>query len=53
MSKLEYISSAGLRVLLQAFRSMKMGGVMRIINANEVTRKVFEVTGFDEYFTIE
>ena len=53
LSKLEYISSAGLRVLLQAFRSMKMGGVMRIINANEVTRKVFEVTGFDEYFTIE
>lgn len=53
MSKLEYISSAGLRVLLQAFRSMKMGGVMRIINANEVTRKVFEVTGFDGYFTIE
>ena len=53
MSKLEYISSAGLRVLLQAFRSMKTGGVMRIINANEVTRKVFEVTGFDEYFTIE
>ena len=28
-------------------------GVMRIINANEVTWKVFEVTGFDEYFTIE
>lgn len=53
LSKLEYISSAGLRVLLQAFRSMKMGGVMRIVNANEITRKVFEVTGFDEYFTIE
>ena len=53
LSKLEYISSAGLRVLLQAFRSMKMGGVMRIVNANEITRKVFEVTGFDEYFNIE
>ena len=53
LSQLEYISSAGLRVLLQAYRSMKMGGVMRIVNANEVTRKVFEVTGFDEYFTIE
>ncbi|MBR2698331.1 MAG: STAS domain-containing protein [Clostridia bacterium] len=53
LSQLEYISSAGLRVLLQAYRSMKMGGVMRIVNANEVTRKVFDVTGFDEYFSIE
>ena len=53
LSKLEYISSAGLRVLLQAFRSMKMGGVMRVVNANEITKKVFEVTGFDECFTIE
>ena len=53
LSKLEYISSAGLRVLLKAFRSMKMGGVMRIVNANEITRKVFEVTGFDSTFNIE
>lgn len=53
LSKLEYISSAGLRVLLQAFRSMKMGGVMRIINANDITKKVFQVTGFDDVFTIE
>ena len=53
LSKLEYISSAGLRVLLQAFRSMKMGGVMRVTNANDITKKVFEVTGFDGIFTIE
>lgn len=53
LGKTEYISSAGLRVLLQAFRSMKMGGVMRVINANEITKKVFEVTGFDSVFNIE
>ena len=53
LSKLEYISSAGLRVLLQTFRSMKMGGVMRIINANPITKKVFDVTGFGSIFTFE
>ena len=53
LEKLEYISSAGLRVLLQTFRSMKPGGVLRIINANEITRKVFEVTGFESFFKIE
>lgn len=53
LSELEYISSAGLRALLQAYRSMKMGGVMRVTNANEITRKVFEVTGFDSIFSIE
>ena len=51
--KLDYISSAGLRVLLQAFRSMKMGGVMRITNANPITKKVFDVTGFSSIFTFE
>lgn len=53
MSKLEYISSAGLRVLLVIHRSMKIGGVIRVVNANEITRKVFEVTGFDSVFSIE
>ena len=53
LEKLEYISSAGLRVLLEAFRSMKQGGKLRVVNANEITRKVFEVTGFQNIFTIE
>lgn len=53
LGQTEYISSAGLRVLLQTYRSMKMGGVMRVINANEITRKVFEVTGFESLFNIE
>lgn len=53
LSKLDYISSAGLRVLLQAFRSMKPGGVLKVVNANPITKKVFEVTGFDNIFTIE
>ena len=53
LAKTEYISSAGLRVLLQAYRSMKLGGVLRVINANDVTRKVFQVTGFESIFNIE
>ena len=53
LGKTEYISSAGLRALLQAYRSMKVGGVMRVVNANEITRKVFEVTGFTDIFNIE
>lgn len=52
-AKLEYISSAGLRVLLAAQRGMKFGGTMKIVNANEVVREVFDVTGFSEIMTIE
>ena len=53
LGKTEYISSAGLRVLLQAYKGMMRGGVLRVVNANEITRKVFEVTGFDSIFSIE
>ena len=52
-SQLEYISSAGLRVLLEAYKSLKMGGVLRVVNANDITKKVFEVTGFESIFNIE
>ena len=52
-SKTVYISSAGLRVLIQAYRGMKKGGVLRVINANDITKKVFEVTGFDSIFIFE
>ena len=52
-SRVEYISSAGLRTMLWIFRNMKMGGTMKVINANAITRQVFTVTGFNEIFTIE
>lgn len=51
--KLDYISSADLRVLLQAYKSIKMGGVLRVINANQITKEVFKVTGFESLFEIE
>jgi anti-sigma B factor antagonist len=51
--KLEYISSAGLRVLLAIERMMSDQGTMKVINANEIVREVFEVTGFSDIITVE
>ena len=52
-SKLEYISSAGLRVLLSAHKAMCAKDGMRVTNVNEVVQDVFEVTGFADILTIE
>ena len=52
-SELDYISSAGLRVLLSAYKRMYGQGSMKILNINEIVREVFEVTGFDEMLNIE
>ena len=52
-SKLEYISSAGLRVLLSAYKTMRGKGSMKITNANELVQEVFEVTGFSDLLPIE
>ena len=51
--KLDYISSAGLRVLLSAHKAMIAKGGMTITNVNEVVQEVFEVTGFADILTIE
>ena len=53
LSKLEYISSAGLRVLLSAFKTMRNKGNMKVTNANELVKEVFEVTGFSDFLPIE
>lgn len=50
---LEYISSAGLRVLLKAQKSMMVKGSMKILNVNETIMEVFEITGFSDILTIE
>ena len=50
--KLDYISSAGLRVLLSAHRIMSARGGMKVININEIVREVLEVTGFTDILTI-
>ena len=52
-SDLEYISSAGLRVLLSAQKVMNRQGSMVIRNANESILEVFEITGFSDILTIE
>jgi len=51
--KLEYISSAGLRVLLSAHKAMSGKGGMKVTNVNEIVGEVFEVTGFADILTIE
>ena len=50
---LEYISSAGLRVLLSAQKVMNKQGKMVIRHANETILEVFEVTGFTDILTVE
>lgn len=53
MTKLAYISSAGLRVLLKAQKVMNKQGKMAVKNANSDIVEIFEVTGFDEILNIE
>ncbi len=51
--KLEYISSAGLRVLLSAQKIMNQQGSMKVINVRDEINDIFEVTGFSDILTIE
>ncbi len=50
---LEYISSAGLRVLLSAQKAMSKQGEMVLIHVNDSVREVFEITGFDNILTVK
>ena len=52
-AELEYLSSAGLRVLLAAQKVMNKQGEMIIKNVNETINEIFDVTGFIDILTIE
>ena len=50
--KLEYISSAGLRVVLVAQKTMNKQGSMKVVNVNDTVMEIFEVTGFADILTV-
>ena len=53
MTALEYLSSAGLRVILSAQKVMNKQGSMVVKNANETIMEIFEVTGFSDILNLE
>lgn len=53
LTKLDYISSAGLRVLLSTQKKMNVQGSMKIKNVNETVMEIFDVTGFTDILNIE
>ncbi len=53
LANLEYISSAGLRVLLSAQKTMNKQGLMKVINVGEEIMEIFDITGFSDILTIE
>ena len=50
---LEYMSSAGLRILLATQKKMGTKGGMKVTNVNDVIMEIFEITGFSDILTIE
>lgn len=53
VSRLDYVSSAGLRVFLLAQKTMNRLGTMKILHPTEDVYEIFDVTGFTDIFTIE
>lgn len=53
MEALEYVSSAGLRVLLSAQKVMNKQGEMKVTHVSQTIMEIFEVTGFSDILTIE
>ena len=52
MAALDYLSSAGLRILLGAQKTMNKQGSMKVANVNDTIMEIFEVTGFSDILTV-
>ena len=52
-AKLEYISSAGLRVILKMQKFMNVKGTMKLIHVSDIIQDVFDITGFADILSIE
>ena len=50
---LEYMSSAGLRILLATQKKMALKGGMKVVNVNDVIKEILDITGFSDILTIE
>ena len=53
MEKLEYISSAGLRVILKTQKALTQKAGLKLIHVSDEVMEVFEITGFSDFLTIE
>lgn len=53
LANVEYVSSAGLRVILSAHKIMSRQGTMNLVRVPDFVREIFEITGFDSVLNIE
>lgn len=53
LERLEYVSSAGLRVFLKMKKTIGPRGTMKVIHANQIVKEIFDITGFAKVLTIE